>query len=377
VTTSHPAPEGHGRKQRERLAELIRRRDRDIQQRWIEQATQALKGREVSPTELRNSMPEYLNRLADGLQQATNVQSGGSSSWENVAREHAETRVRLGFDIGQLVREFIILRQVIFQIIEEEEGQALEIRQAARLADVMDGAIEAAVKSYVESRDYEARRKEAEHVGFITHELRNPLTTAILGAHQLRYLAPLSSEQSAMLAIVERNQHRLADLIDGVLLVERDFHELKPQRIVTTLAQIFEQPVAAATLAAAAKGLHFEARFDPEVVVHVDPRLTVSALDNVLQNAVKYTDSGDVDVTVDDDPNEVVVHVRDSCPGISKDDLRTIFEPFRRASSQKPGAGLGLAIARRAVEVQGGQIHAESGEERGCHFWLTLPKPHH
>jgi signal transduction histidine kinase len=79
----------------------------------------------------------------------------------------------------------------------------------------------------------------------------------------------------------------------------------------------------------------------------------------------------------EDRPHDVVVHVYDNCHGLSPQELAIIFEPFKRGHSSKPGSGLGLAIARRAIEAQGGVIGAESDSERGCHFWVTLPKPSH
>jgi signal transduction histidine kinase len=77
-------------------------------------------------------------------------------------------------------------------------------------------------------------------------------------------------------------------------------------------------------------------------------------------------------------PGDVVLHVYDNCEGLSDEELKTIFEPFRRgAHTNKPGTGLGLAIARRAVEAQGGTIAAESVTERACHFWFTMPQVRH
>jgi signal transduction histidine kinase len=356
------------------LADAILRRRDDIDREWLEQMTRAVKRQDVSPTELRNSMPLYLERLADGLRLADSAKAGGTASWRNVAREHADTRVRLGFDIDQLVQEFIVLREVIFGVLKEEhilDG----FEQASAISELIEGAIAAAVKSYVESRDFELRRQTAEHIGFVTHELRNPLTTAMLAATQLRRSLPLTEEQSRMFDILERNHRRLAELIDGVLIVERDTHSLRPKPETIPMADLIAEPVASAKVTAAAKGLHLEAHFDPELLVQVDPKLTTSAIENVVLNAVKYTDEGDVRVDVEDNPGQVVVHVRDSCRGLSREELRTIFEPFRRGHHGKSGSGLGLAIARRAVESQGGTIHAESGRGRGCHFWLTLPKP--
>lgn len=369
---------GSDQRERDLLADAIGRRSDDIDERWLERVAHAVGGG-MSPTELRDSMPEYLQRLTEGLRSEGTASAGGSSSWDKVARAHATTRVRLGFDIDQLVGDFIVLRQVLFDVVEEE-GLLIDTGQARRISDLIEGAIAAAVKSYVEARDFELRRQEAEHLGFITHELRNPLTTAILGTAQLRRLLKLTPDQERMLATVERNQKRLAELIDGVLLVERDAHGLKPKLTTTTLGQLIAEPIAAARLAADAKGLHLETSFDPDLVIEVDPKLTRSAIDNVVQNAVKYTDHGDIELVVEDNAGEMVVHVRDTGPGIPAEELRTIFEPFRRGEASKltkPGSGLGLAIARRAVEVQGGSIHAEPSKPKGSHFWLTLPKPRH
>jgi signal transduction histidine kinase len=69
--------------------------------------------------------------------------------------------------------------------------------------------------------------------------------------------------------------------------------------------------------------------------------------------------------------------MRDTCIGISPEELKTIFEPFKRGAAGRlssSGTGLGLAIARRAVRAQGGDMGAESPGHSGCHFWLSLPK---
>ncbi len=116
----------------------------------------------------------------------------------------------------------------------------------------------------------------------------------------------------------------------------------------------------------------------PDSLVRADPKLTTSILGNLLDNAIKYTDDGLVKLAFDDMGDHVAVHVYDNCRGLSEEELRTMFEPFRRCGHPgKPGTGLGLAIARRAVEAQGGTIGAEPAEGGGCHFWFTLPKVRH
>jgi signal transduction histidine kinase len=102
--------------------------------------------------------------------------------------------------------------------------------------------------------------------------------------------------------------------------------------------------------------------------------LTRSAVQNLLENAVKYTDEGEVRLQVEDRQDELVIHVRDNCHGLSPEELQTVFEPFARGHTKAPGTGLGLAIARRAIQAQGGRVEAESPGERGCHFWVAIPK---
>src|SRR5262249_7211390 len=164
------------------IADVIARRRGDIERRWLDRVADEVPGAEsLSPSELRDAMPEYLNRLAVGLRESTTANIGGSFSWQSVAREHAEARVRHGFDVDQIIRELVILRHVIVAAVEEEEEEEEEedggiIRSEAFLttsttiADLIDGAIEAAVKSYIDWRDYQLRRQEAEHIGFLTHE---------------------------------------------------------------------------------------------------------------------------------------------------------------------------------------------------------------
>ena len=154
----------------------------------------------------------------------------------------------------------------------------------------------------------------------------------------------------------------------GLLIVDDE------EVVRNVLRDLLSDALANARAASEAKGLLFDARFDPDLLLKVDPVLTRSAVQNLVDNATQYTDHGKIEIAVENREDTLVVHVRDTCGGISHDDLKTIFEPFRRGHTFKPGTGLGLAIARRGVEAQGGEIHAESDGKRGCHFWITLPK---
>ena len=368
------------KRDRAALADAIQRRKGEIEHRWLERVKEVCRatGRDVpSTSELRDSIGEYLERLAVAIGGQDSIETGGSSAWADVAREHAHTRVRLGFHIDQLVHEFILLRRVLSEVAREEQVMA-DSFQSERLADLIDAAIATAVKSYVDSRDQADRRAQAEHIGFLTHELRNPLTTATMAASRLRRKPHIAAADSGTLDMLERGLNRVRSLIDGILLTERfDAREVESHPVDRTLADIIPEAVRAAELESNNKGIAFSTRYDPAVEIHVDPTLTLSALQNVVDNAVKFTDRGQVLVVAEDGASEVLIHIHDNCDGLTQEELKTIFEPFKRAHSGKAGTGLGLAIARRAVETQGGRIGADSDIDHGCHFWLAFPKPQH
>ncbi len=365
------------RESRAALAKFIENFGEEILDRWMTRLRcQVAPGVAATPIQLRDAMPHYLERLAEALRRdEPSLPKSGAAIWTDVASEHALTRVRLGFDVEQLVHEFVLLRQVLSEVAAER-NIGLGGPESTRIADLTDAAISVAVRSYVEARDYAARRKEAEHVAFITHELRGPLSTVKLVASQLRKV-PLP-DGAHLWDVLGRNVNRLESLVGSVLQAERlESGAVDPQFREMELGELLSQPLADARMAADAKGLAFHAEYDGQILVNVDPELTTSAVANLLENAVKYTDLGEVQVVVEAADRELRLHVRDNCPGLSEAELKTIFEPFERGHTKKPGSGLGLAIVRRAIEAQGGTVAAESSSERGCHFWMTIPRVSH
>jgi signal transduction histidine kinase len=359
---------------RQDLAGAFGRRREEIIRRWLERVTSDTGVSGVPLTELRDALPSYLAAICAELvrrEEPITLEQSGAAAWRAITTEHAITRVRMGFDVSQLVHEFIIFRRVLQEIAEEEAISTGTC--GAIVAEIVEAAIAVAVHAYVDARDYAARRAQAEHVGFITHELRNPLSTAKLASARLRRAA--SPDQGPILEALERAHRRLEELVDSVLASQRleaGGTPPRPERVV--LAELLAEILATGRREAEAMGIRFEVRMDPALALEADPTLTRSAVQNLVENAVKYTDEGWVEVEAEDRGEEIVVHVRDTCHGLSPEELGTIFEPFWRGHSRKPGTGLGLAIARRAIELQGGRLQAESPGQRGCHFWLTLPR---
>ncbi len=362
--------------ERRAIADAIEANRTEIVRRWLERVRADFVGRDISRSQLRNAIGSYLTGLARAMRNPQTIDTARAELWAEVAREHAETRVRLGFDVDQLVHEFILLRGVLSAVLREV-GVRPDDLQWEMLTDLIEAAIANSVRRYAEGRDEEAHRQEAQNLAFVTHELRSPLSAAMAATAQLRRSAASGAPPSdRMLALVERSHTRLMTLIDRVLLVERlEAGEAQVQLADVTLDEILEPVLATARPLAEAKGLTLEARYDARLAVRVDPRLVTSAAQNLIDNAVKYTDAGSIEVAVTADGAEWHLDVHDHCAGLSAEELSVIFEPFRRGRSQKPGTGLGLAIARRAVDAQGGTITAQSPPgEAGCHFRLTMPR---
>jgi signal transduction histidine kinase len=263
------------------------------------------------------------------------------------------------------------LRQVISEVVGPSS-----VTQEGLLADLIEGAMALAVNSYVQSRDHEIRRAQAEHGAFVTHELRNPLTTALVTVSHLRKNAerPVSPER---LRLLERSLLRLRSLIDSVLAADRlDLDDIPVERELVTLGEVVDEALVTAHLMARDRGLVIEVRVDPDLLLHVDRNLSVSAIQNLVENSLTVTENGPVRLRSEDRPDEVLLHVHDNCNGISREELAIIFEPFRRGHPGRPSAGFGLAVARRAIQAQGGGIGVESEANHGCHFWLTFKKAH-
>ena len=191
---------------RERLRRIIEQRTEEIERRWLDRVQRDIvKQPGVELTLLRDGMPDYLLELTKALGNgAEPLDHRAESAWAHVARDHGITRVRLGFDISQLVHEFIVLRRTIEEVVREEDPS---LASADVLAEMLEAAVLVAVQAYVDARDFETRRAQAANVGFLTHELRHPLAAASLAAARLKQHA--SPEQERPLQILDRGLQRL------------------------------------------------------------------------------------------------------------------------------------------------------------------------
>ncbi len=215
-------------------------------------------------------------------------------------------------------------------------------------------------------------------VANVSHELRTPIGALGLLAETIADESDANTQRrlaGQMVREAERLGRIVDDLLDLSVIETNEAAPLEPLTIAAVARDAFEQVRGAADVA----GIEIHiGEVGADLVVMGDRRQLVSALYNLLDNAVKYSERGaQVDVVADKDAERVTIAVRDHGIGIPTKDLERIFERFYRVdrarSRETGGTGLGLSIVRHVAAAHGGEIAVESHEGEGSTFTLILP----
>ncbi|PKY90535.1 cell wall metabolism sensor histidine kinase WalK [Falseniella ignava] len=228
-------------------------------------------------------------------------------------------------------------------------------------------------------------QERRDFVSNVSHELRTPLTSIksysealAEGAWQDESIAPhflevIESESNRMIRMIS-NLLDLSKIDGGQIVLNKDYVDLK--RVLNFILDRLEF-----TVANDPNGENYQIvrEFTPrDIYVDIDQDRMTQVIDNLLNNAIKYSpDGGTVTVRLSEEQGFVKVSVIDEGLGISKSDAERLFERFYRVdkarSREQGGSGLGLAISKEVIELHGGQIWVESVEGKGSNFSFTLP----
>ena len=220
----------------------------------------------------------------------------------------------------------------------------------------------------------------------MSHELRTPLNAVLGYAEILRREAGLSERQEAGLTTILHSGEHLLLLINDVLdLAKVETGKLSLDTEALRLSDFLRVVADIVRIKAEQKGLSFAVRAAPDLppVVRADEKRLRQVLLNLLGNAVKFTDHGEITLAVRqlgtaDATVRLCFEVRDSGIGLKADQLERIFDPFEQvcdAPRRFGGTGLGLAISRQLVRLMGSDIHVESRPGAGSRFWFELSLP--
>jgi signal transduction histidine kinase len=226
-----------------------------------------------------------------------------------------------------------------------------------------------------------ASQHKSQFLANMSHELRTPLN-AVLGYTELILNNVYGEPAERMRVVVGRvrsNGKHLLKLINDVL----DLSKIEAGQLTLSLAdfsmkQVVESVYAAVEPLAAEKQLALKVELSPNLPRgHGDDRRLTQVLLNLVGNAIKFTDAGEVAINASAANGTFTLSVRDTGPGIDPADQDKIFEEFRQSDSsatkKKGGTGLGLSIARRIVEMHDGRIWVESSVGSGATFFFSVP----
>ncbi len=267
--------------------------------------------------------------------------------------------------------------------IAERNDQGRPVRFVGTHVDIDERKrIERALIEAKEQAEAVSRAK-SEFLANISHELRTPMN-AVIGMTALLLDSELDDEQRDCLDIVRQSAEKLLSMINDIILLSKiEAGTLKSAAEPFDLRGVVDAAIRRAAGRAETKGLDLSSRLESETAAAVigDGRALRQVLDRLIDNAVKFTNEGEIElvVGVDDDGRDRRLHfvVRDTGVGVPADRQDILFDSFRQADGSTTrrfgGVGIGLAIAGRLVELMGGRIWTENRGEGGSAFHVTIP----
>jgi len=293
------------------------------------------------------------------------------------ARRHGDEMMHGGFTVDQVVHDYGDLCQAITELATET-GTRISSGDFRLLNLCLDDAIAGAITEFQAQRDRQVRarerRDEADRIGSLAHELRDLLGTSTLAFRALK--SGVIGATGATAGVLERSLSAMTDMIARTVAevrleagVSAHFESIRLDRFIA------EAHLTARLFPNARECVLEVLPVEPALFARVDPQLLHSAVANLLGNAFKFSrQHGHVTLRAHGTDERVLIEVRDECGGLPDGSAGALFASFEQHGADRSGLGLGLSIARRAVEAMSGSIRVADLPGTGCVFTIDLPR---
>lgn len=345
--------------------------------------------RAATDQQLSHGVPMFLDQLIRTLkaedrdEQALSTRISGPSGGGALrlseigmsATRHGKELLELGYTVDQVVHDYGDLCQAITDLAFERDAP-FAVTEFRTLNRCLDNAIAGAVTEFSTQRDAQIAglhvAEEKQRLGYLVHELRNSLGTAILAVRALELgNMPIGGATGAIL------KRSLAALGMQIGRAISEVSTSKPQeRQIFALSAFIADADAWARLDVNLVRCTFEVQpVDPALALCGNRELLHAALANVIQNAFKFTQPETVvHLVARSADDRIRISVADHCGGLSQGDEKKMFVPFASHLGRMAGLGLGLSIARQSVEADMGSLTVQDVPGTGCVFTIDLPR---
>jgi signal transduction histidine kinase len=322
--------------------------------------------------ESERGLPQFYDILIDRLEKESKGMPKGSEEEEgpDTTVRHGKELSRLGYTVSQVVKGYGTLCQAITELAQQMHAP-ITPGEFSTLNLSLDLAISGAVTGFAERVERVGTNESAKRIGGLVHELRNCLA-AVTVAHTMVKQGIVGSGGTTN-ALMERNLARMRDILDMSFSQVRMQQEKAASLQPVLLLSIAEEVEATAGEDARLKGVTLKVMVDPDLEVDADDHYLISALGNLVHNAIKYSKKGGtVWVRGKGLDENVVLEVEDQCGGLPEGKTDDLFRGVAAKGSDWTRSG--LTISRQAITLNKGTLTARDLPGQGCIFTISLPK---
>lgn len=333
---------------------------------------------------LRDSIPLILQEIIDAF---ASDKPAATRELVEGSKLHGESRFQENYNMRELVVEYRLLRRVMIEQISDALKEKLDVRSNVALNMAVDTALQSGIVMFTENLQRQIRAStevQAKYLSFLSHDLRNHLNHATLHIQLLAARLARIPEYASNAADLESVKNAILQTTAGMdrLLQSEQLRKGCIHHVtdVVDLNLLLSEVVKQVAHKAKSKELELEMEVPQGAQAISDEKLLILVLQNLLDNAVKYSSGGKVRVTARNHSNAEdiswTLSITDQGPGIAPENLTHLFDAFHRGETYgKPGVGLGLSIASEATRLLGGKLEIESELGVGSTFRLMLPCP--